>query len=135
MLCCCVLICCLLVLVMKEKAMNAEEAPGAREAPKCTREAHQLRRETEGGLAAAVASVAAMYARGEGPGLTAFSDGEERPVAERLALLPRILKSKQRGGGGGGRTRRERSSNRSWRWMGWCLSAPLAESQPGEKSD
>ena len=33
--------------------MDAEEAPGAREAPECTREAHQLRRETEGGLAAA----------------------------------------------------------------------------------
>ena len=77
--------------------MVAEEAPGAREAPECTREAHQLRRETEGGLAAAVASIATMYARGEGPGLTAFSDGGERPVAERLALLPRIPKSKRRG--------------------------------------
>ena len=72
--------------------MDAEEAQGAREAPGCDSEAHQLRTETEGGLTAAVACVAAMYARSEGPGLTAFSDGGERPVAERLALLPRIPK-------------------------------------------
>ena len=77
---------------MEEKAIDAEETPGAREAPECTREARQLRSETEGGLAAAVACVAAMYARGGGPGLTAFSDGGERPVAEGLALLPRIPK-------------------------------------------
>ena len=80
------------MLAMEKKAMDAEEAPGAREAPECNSEAHQLRGETEGGLAAAVACVAAMYARSEGPGLTAFSDGGERPVAERLALLPRIPK-------------------------------------------
>ena len=82
----------LIVLEMEEKAMDAEEAPEAREAPECTSEAHQLRTETEGGLAAAVACVAAMYVRGAGPGLTAFSDGGERPVAERLALLPCIPK-------------------------------------------
>ena len=88
----------LIVLEMEEKAMDAEEAPGAREASECTSEAHQLRTKTEGGLAA----------RGEGPGLTAFSDRGERPVAERLALLPRIQS-------GGERARRERGSNRSRR--------------------
>ena len=50
----------------------------------------------KGGLAAAVACVAAMYAKDGGPGLTAFSDGGERPVAERLAWLPRSPKSKRR---------------------------------------
>ena len=64
---------------------------------------------TEGGLAAAVACVAAMYARGAGPGLTAFSDGGKGQSLNDWRCYPASRSD-------GARARRERDSNRSRRW-------------------